>query len=199
MRRWRAIRWRSACKRRTGRRYSLIPAYPFAPGAIEVRAASAIPALHPYEPGPNGGYGSLDHALAGRSSPLTPSNAARMDYDLRQDDGIGGRRPGSLQAGKVGNGEHRSGRRRRASPDLGLAITHSPKEKGEPAEADSPNLPALPKECGGVPYWPEPGPKVISTRRFCGSRTPSAVCTRRCVSPKPCVFIAVAGTPLPAR
>ena len=41
-----------------------------------------------------------------------------------------------------------------------------------------------------VTYW-----ITISTRRFCGSRTPSAVCTRRPCSPRPITAIAVAGTP----
>ena len=36
---------------------------------------------------------------------------------------------------------------------------------------------------------------MISTRRFCGSRTPGPVGTSRFVSPKPCVVIAFAGTP----
>ena len=36
---------------------------------------------------------------------------------------------------------------------------------------------------------------TISTRRFCGSRTPSAVLTRRPASPRPITVIAVAGTP----
>jgi hypothetical protein len=41
--------------------------------------------------------------------------------------------------------------------------------------------------------------KVISTRRFCGSRTPSAVSTNGRPSPNASVPIASAGTPLPAR
>ena len=36
---------------------------------------------------------------------------------------------------------------------------------------------------------------TISTRRFCGSRTPSPVCTRRPCSPRPTTLIACAGTP----
>jgi len=36
---------------------------------------------------------------------------------------------------------------------------------------------------------------TISTRRFCGSRTPSAVWTNGRVWPKPCVVIASRGTP----
>jgi hypothetical protein len=39
-------------------------------------------------------------------------------------------------------------------------------------------------------YW-----MTISTRRFCGSRTPSAVGTRRPCSPRPITAIACAGTP----
>ena len=48
-------------------------------------------------------------------------------------------------------------------------------------------------------YQPEPGPKVISTRRFCGSRTPSAVSTSGRLSPNASVDIAVRGTPRPSR
>ena len=40
-----------------------------------------------------------------------------------------------------------------------------------------------------------PAPKVISTRRFCGSRTPSLVWTSKAVSPFPTTVMAVAGTP----
>ena len=36
---------------------------------------------------------------------------------------------------------------------------------------------------------------MISTRRFCGSRTPGPVGTSRCVSPKPWMVIALSGTP----
>ena len=36
---------------------------------------------------------------------------------------------------------------------------------------------------------------MISTRRFCGSRTPGPVGTSRCVSPKPWIVMALAGTP----
>ena len=36
---------------------------------------------------------------------------------------------------------------------------------------------------------------MISTRRFCGSRTPGPVGTSRCVSPKPWMVIAFCGTP----
>ena len=39
-------------------------------------------------------------------------------------------------------------------------------------------------------YW-----MTISTRRFCGSRTPSPVCTSRPCSPRPTTEIACAGTP----
>src|SRR5881394_1121661 len=39
-------------------------------------------------------------------------------------------------------------------------------------------------------YW-----MTISTRRFCGSRTPSAVGTSGWLSPRPTTAIAVAGTP----
>ena len=39
-------------------------------------------------------------------------------------------------------------------------------------------------------YW-----MTISTRRFCGSRTPSPVCTSRPCSPRPTTLIACAGTP----
>ena len=42
----------------------------------------------------------------------------------------------------------------------------------------------------GIAYW-----MTISTRRFCGSRTPSAVWTRRPASPRPITVIACAGTP----
>ncbi len=42
-------------------------------------------------------------------------------------------------------------------------------------------------------------PKVISTRRFCGSRTPSAVSTSGRLSPKASVVITPSGTPLVAR
>ena len=41
-----------------------------------------------------------------------------------------------------------------------------------------------------VAYW-----MTISTRRFCGSRTPSAVGTSRPCSPRPMTVIAGAGTP----
>lgn len=36
---------------------------------------------------------------------------------------------------------------------------------------------------------------MISTRRFCGSRTPGPVGTSRCVSPKPWITIALFATP----
>src|SRR4029453_8800943 len=36
---------------------------------------------------------------------------------------------------------------------------------------------------------------TLSTRRFCGSRTPSPVCTSRPCSPRPITVIACAGTP----
>jgi hypothetical protein len=51
----------------------------------------------------------------------------------------------------------------------------------------------------GAAPAPEPGPKVISTRRFCGSRTPSAVSTSGLLLPNASVDIAPSGTPLPAR
>ena len=56
------------------------------------------------------------------------------------------------------------------------------------------------RRSGGAPsYQPEPGPKVISTRRFCGSRTPSAVSTSGRLSPNASVVMTPSGTPRPAR
>src|SRR5687767_15585941 len=48
-------------------------------------------------------------------------------------------------------------------------------------------------------YQPEPGPKVISTRRFCGSRTPSAVSTSGRLSPNASEVITPSGMPRPVR
>src|SRR3954453_22327946 len=48
-------------------------------------------------------------------------------------------------------------------------------------------------------YQPEPGPKVTSTRRFCGSRTPSAVSTSGRLSPNASVVMTPSGMPRPAR
>ena len=53
-----------------------------------------------------------------------------------------------------------------------------------------PGKPGRPVPVGPSAYW-----MTISTRRFCGSRTPSAVWTSRPCSPRPITAIACAGTP----
>ena len=76
----------------------------------------------------------------------------------------------------------RRGQKKGAGPKAG------PKSRGvPPPKRQSPS------------YQPEPGPKVISTRRFCGSRTPSAVSTSGRLSPNASVVIEPSGTPRPAR
>jgi hypothetical protein len=50
-----------------------------------------------------------------------------------------------------------------------------------------------------VDYMPEPGPYLISTRRFCSSRTPSAVGTRGWLSPNASVEITPPGMPRAVR
>ena len=107
---------------------------------------------------------------------------------------------GIAMMGATGRHQHEYDRFAPSAATLAcFAINTAPAiRKGADPKADPLSCPAAAGTTFSI-YWPEPGPKLISTRRFCGSRTPSAVCTSGRLSPNACVVIDASGTPLPAR